>query len=114
MISARKGGIRGGGLLPAGGALCWVMALVCKLVPQLSIAGGHRMERSHMECRKTQNMKVCTCSYEPCPRKGLCCECISYHLRGRQLPACCFPDDAERTYDRSFGNFARLVTANRV
>jgi len=32
----------------------------------------------------------------------------------RQLPACCFPDDAERTFDRSFEHFARLVEAKRV
>jgi hypothetical protein len=24
----------------------------------------------------------------------------------RQLPACCFPDDVEKTYDRSFEKFA--------
>jgi hypothetical protein len=30
------------------------------------------------------------------------------------LPACCFPSDAERTYDRSFEHFARLVKEKRV
>jgi hypothetical protein len=25
----------------------------------------------------------------------------------KQLPGCCFPDDVERTYDRSFKAFAR-------
>jgi hypothetical protein len=29
----------------------------------------------------------------------------------RQLPACCFPNDVERTYDRSFERFAQLVRA---
>jgi hypothetical protein len=32
----------------------------------------------------------------------------------RQLPACCFPADVERTYDRSFEQFARLVNEKRV
>jgi hypothetical protein len=32
----------------------------------------------------------------------------------RQLPACVFPDDAERTYDRSYEHFARLVNEGRV
>jgi hypothetical protein len=32
----------------------------------------------------------------------------------RDLPACCFPDDAEQTYDRSFEHFARLVNEKRV
>ena len=67
-----------------------------------------------MECQKEKNLTVCTCSYKGCPRKGICCECISYHLSNRQLPGCCFPEDAERTYDRSFGHFARLVTGNKV
>jgi hypothetical protein len=25
----------------------------------------------------------------------------------KQLPACCFPDDVEKTYDRSFSAFAK-------
>jgi len=67
-----------------------------------------------MECNKEQNLILCNCSYEPCSRKGICCECISYHLKMRELPACCFPDDAERSYDRSFEHFARIVTEKRV
>jgi hypothetical protein len=67
-----------------------------------------------MECKKDQNLTSCNCTYEPCPRKGICCECISYHLGMRQLPACCFPDAAERSFDRSFELFARLVQEKRV
>ena len=67
-----------------------------------------------MECRKDDNLAGCNCTYEPCPRKGLCCECIRYHLGHRQLPACAFPADAERTYDRSFAHFARLVKEAQI
>ena len=67
-----------------------------------------------MECRKEQNSEGCNCSYDGCPRQGICCECLQYHLKNRQLPACCFPRDAEKTYDRSFDHFARLVAAKRV
>ena len=67
-----------------------------------------------MECKKNTNLTHCNCSYEPCPRKGMCCECISYHLRSRELPACAFPNDAEATFDRSFEHFARLVQAGQV
>ncbi len=56
---------------------------------------------------KGANLERCNCTYEPCPRKGLCCECLSYHLRMRELPACCFTDDVERTFDRSFARFIR-------
>ncbi len=62
-----------------------------------------------MECKKTQNMNTCTCTYEPCPRKGVCCECVAYHLRNQEVPGCFFPAKAERTYDRSFAHFARIV-----
>ena len=62
-----------------------------------------------MECKKELNLENCNCSYEPCSRKGICCDCIRYHLKNRQLPGCCFPDDIEKNYDRSFANFARLV-----
>ncbi len=67
-----------------------------------------------MECRKAQNLEKCNCSYSPCSRKGICCECLSYHLRSRQLPACCFTDEAEATYDRSFEHFAKLVAEKKV
>jgi hypothetical protein len=67
-----------------------------------------------MECKQKQNSQECNCSYEPCSKKGICCECLQYHLGSRELPACFFPADAERTYDRSFEHFARLVTQRRV
>lgn len=67
-----------------------------------------------MDCKKDQNLKACNCTYEPCSRKGTCCDCMRYHLRMRELPACCFPDDAERTFDRTFEHFARLVTQGKV
>ena len=66
-----------------------------------------------MECNKSANLVTCTCTYEPCPRKGRCCECLSSHLNARELPACCFPAAAERTYDRSFEHFARLISSSR-
>ncbi|HOJ29070.1 MAG TPA: DUF6485 family protein [Spirochaetota bacterium] len=67
-----------------------------------------------MECKIERNLSLCTCSYDPCSRKGLCCDCIAYHLKKRQLPGCAFPKDAERTYDRSFEHFARLVQTGKV
>lgn len=67
-----------------------------------------------MECKKSSNLNHCNCSYEPCSRKGVCCECIRFHLRSRELPACAFPASAEATYDRSFEHFARLVQAGKI
>lgn len=67
-----------------------------------------------MECHQKKNLKGCACSYEPCSRKGICCECLSYHLKNRELPGCCFPAAAERTYDRSFRHFARLVSEGKI
>jgi len=61
-----------------------------------------------MECRKQENLEKCNCSYKGCPRKGLCCECLRYHLSKKQLPACCFPDDIEKTFDRSFNKFIEI------
>lgn len=61
-----------------------------------------------MECKKEKNMKHCNCSYEPCSRKGICCECITYHRELAQLPACYFPDDVESGYDRSIENFIKI------
>ncbi len=60
-----------------------------------------------MECRKARNLDFCSCTYAGCNRQGICCECLQYHLKSRELPGCCFPPEAERTYDRSFEAFAR-------
>ena len=60
-----------------------------------------------MECNKEGNLKICNCTGGDCSRKGICCECLSYHLKSKQLPGCCFPDEVEKTYDRSFEAFAK-------
>ncbi|MEO0275361.1 MAG: DUF6485 family protein [candidate division WOR-3 bacterium] len=60
-----------------------------------------------MECKKEKNLKECTCSYEPCSRKGMCCECLKYHLSHNELPGCVFPPEIEKTYDRSIKNFVK-------
>ena len=60
-----------------------------------------------MECKKAANSKNCACTYTFCEKRGVCCDCLQYHLAQKQLPGCCFPPEAERTYDRSFANFAR-------
>ncbi|MFP4557544.1 MAG: DUF6485 family protein, partial [Bacteroidales bacterium] len=44
-----------------------------------------------MDCKKETNLDRCNCTYS-CPRKGVCCDCIAYHRRMGQLPACYFPD----------------------
>ena len=67
-----------------------------------------------MDCKQTQNKANCNCTYEPCSRKGICCDCLSYHRNSGELPACFFPAAAERTYDRSFGHFARLVLQKKI
>ncbi|MFC1533956.1 DUF6485 family protein [Thermodesulfobacteriota bacterium] len=67
-----------------------------------------------MECNKDKNLEKCPCTYDPCARKGNCCECLTYHLRSRELPGCCFSSGAEATYDRSFEHFARLVKDREI
>lgn len=58
------------------------------------------------ECaNKDKNLSRCNCSYPSCPRKGICCECLHYHLSAGEVPACFFPQDAEKTYNRSIDHF---------
>ena len=54
-----------------------------------------------------ENVERCPCTYEGCPRHGSCCECLRYHLENRELPACAFPADVEKTWDRSFERFIK-------
>ena len=59
------------------------------------------------ECNQEKNMEKCTCTYEPCSKKGICCECIAYHRSMGELPGCLFPEDVEKTYDRSIERFVK-------
>ncbi|HHS13143.1 MAG TPA: hypothetical protein ENN03_05170 [bacterium] len=61
------------------------------------------------ECKNLfENRARCNCTYEPCARKGVCCECLAYHQAMNELPACFFPADVEKTYDRSIRRFVSL------
>jgi len=46
------------------------------------------------------NQRACPCTYA-CARRGKCCECVAYHNRDGEFPACFFSKEGERTYDRS-------------
>jgi hypothetical protein len=61
-----------------------------------------------MECKKDRNKVYCNCTYS-CDKKGICCDCIKYHRELGQLPACYFPDDIEKTYDRSISNYINTI-----
>jgi hypothetical protein len=78
-----------------------------------SIMSNH-IKDQNMDCNLEKNKKNCNCTYEPCSRKGACCACLQYHLKNRELPACCFSADAERTFDRSFEYFAQLVSKQQL
>jgi hypothetical protein len=65
------------------------------------------------ECKVEKNKADCNCTYEPCSRKGICCECIAYHRRSGELPACYFPENVERTCDRSIERFIEIYKSKR-
>jgi len=58
-------------------------------------------------CRREEILKNCPCTY-PCEKRGKCCECVAYHRKRGELPACYFTPEQERTYDRSIEYYARV------
>ncbi|MDK2896856.1 MAG: hypothetical protein PWP04_976 [Candidatus Atribacteria bacterium] len=60
------------------------------------------------KCNLENNLSYCSCSYPGCPRKGKCCECVTYHRSAGELPGCFFPPEVERTYDRSIRRFVSV------
>lgn len=65
-----------------------------------------------VECNQERLKRNCACTYTSCSRKGKCCECIEYHLKMNQLPGCVFAKiskDAEKSYNRDFNYFAKLI-----
>lgn len=65
------------------------------------------------KCNVEQNKKNCNCTYEFYSRKGICCECIKYHWKMGELPACFFSEDVEKTYDRSIERFIQTFKEKR-
>ncbi|MFB3885801.1 MAG: DUF6485 family protein [Thermodesulfobacteriota bacterium] len=57
------------------------------------------------ECSFERNKTRCTCTYDPCERKGRCCQCLAYHRKMKELPGCLFSTEGERSYDRSIRRF---------
>lgn len=59
-----------------------------------------------MNCKNYEkNVDFCNCTYSSCSRHGVCCECIIYHRKNDELPACYFTPAQERTYNRSISYF---------
>jgi len=58
-------------------------------------------------CDQEKNLENCTCTYLSCTKRGLCCECVTYHRSKRELPGCFFPQEVEKTYDRSIERFVK-------
>lgn len=59
---------------------------------------------------KEINLENCNCTYPGCPRKGICCECIKHHREVGEIPGCLFPDDVEKTFDRSVEKFIKVMS----
>ncbi|MDG6219408.1 MAG: DUF6485 family protein [Candidatus Thermoplasmatota archaeon] len=67
-----------------------------------------------MKCTSEENKKqFCNCTYS-CEKKGRCCDCLHYHRQMGQLPACFFPKDIEKTYDRSIERFIKTYQERGV
>ncbi len=61
-----------------------------------------------MECVQETNKARCTRIYEPCARKHKYCECLHYHRKKDELPACFFTAEYEKTYDGSINDFLQM------
>jgi len=67
-----------------------------------------------MECNnENNNLERCNCTYD-CSKKGKCCECIAYHRRSHQLPACYFTEESEKTYNRSIEYYVQLLKTGKI
>jgi len=51
------------------------------------------------------NEQECNRTYKPYSRKGVFCERLRYYWQSGELRACAFPEDVEKTYDRSIKKF---------
>jgi len=56
-------------------------------------------------CEYNDKIK-CNCTFA-CSKHAKCCDCIAYHLRNDEFPACYFSVFAEKTGDRSLESLIR-------
>lgn len=40
----------------------------------------------------------------------MCCICIRHHREKGEMPGCLFPDEAEKTFDRSVEKFVEVMS----
>ncbi|HPR83498.1 MAG TPA: DUF6485 family protein [Pontiellaceae bacterium] len=66
----------------------------------------HRKEKMKPCPNKEENLAACSCTYD-CAKKGLCCECVTYHRAKGQIPGCFFSKAGEAAYDRSMAALCR-------
>ena len=58
-----------------------------------------------MDFKKEANKEKCACTFLTCPRRGDCYACVEHHANRKEIPACFFSKEGEKTYDRSIANF---------
>ena len=58
-----------------------------------------------MTCEHNKAIE-CNCTFS-CSKHGKCCECVAYHKRNGEFPACVFSAAAEKTGDRSLDALIR-------
>lgn len=49
-----------------------------------------------------------------CPLKGKCCDCVEYHRERKELPACYFTEEQEKTFDRTIANWWKLNIEGQI
>ncbi|MCK4588994.1 MAG: cytosolic protein [Nanoarchaeota archaeon] len=57
---------------------------------------------------QNKQIEKCPCTYPGCPNKNNCPECFRSHIQNQELPACFFPPEVEKTFDRSIKRFLSL------
>ena len=58
-----------------------------------------------MSCQHNSSIQ-CNCTYS-CSRHAKCCDCIEYHRRNKEFPACFFSTKMEATFDRTLSALIR-------
>ena len=67
-----------------------------------------------MQCHREANLKNCPCTNDQCQIQGYCCDCLSEHLKFKQLPPCLFDEEFSLDMDLSFENFAEKVESGQL
>lgn len=55
-----------------------------------------------------RNKEFCRCPHPECDKHVMCCDCLQYHLKRRELPVCIDTTNVDKILDKDLRAYVEL------